>query len=87
MFVWIGVGIGEVGLSLFSYLIIVDFYFFEKCVSVMGVYLFGVVFGVGFGMLIGGVVVYSFGWWVVMFMVGIFGIIFVFVVCFVVVEL
>lgn len=85
--VWVGVGVGEVGVFLICYLFIVDYFLLEYCVMVIFVYVMGVLIGVMLGFIIGGYVVEVFGWWIVFFVVGFFGIFLVGVIYLIVCEL
>lgn len=58
----IGVGVGEAGSSPPSHSMIADLYPPEKRAGAMGIYSLGVVFGAGFGTLIGGLLAAAYGW-------------------------
>lgn len=58
----IGVGVGEAGSSPPSHSMIADLFPPEKRSGAMGIYSLGVVFGAGFGTLIGGLLAAAYGW-------------------------
>ena len=71
----IGVGVGEAGSSPPSHSMIADLYPPEKRSGAMGIYSLGVVFGAGFGTLIGGLLAAAYGWRIAIIAVAIPGVI------------
>lgn len=82
----IGVGIGEAGSSPPSHSMIADLYPPEKRAGAMGIYSLGVVFGAGFGTLIGGFLAAAYGWRIAIIAVGIPGILLAIIVRMFVIE-
>lgn len=76
MFVWIGVGIGEVGCLLLFYFLILDYFLFEKCFLVFGIFVFGILIGLML-VVLGGVYIVicgGFDWCDVFIWMGLFGV-------------
>jgi MFS family permease len=82
----IGVGVGEAGSSPPSHSMIADLYPPEKRSGAMGIYSLGVVFGAGFGTLIGGLLAAAYGWRLAIIAVAVPGVILAVIVKMFVVE-